>query len=288
MQPEDRRASNLFNRTPIRVEGGIPIFSVTTDHYTRNYERIAGDHLRSLAEHGTNPWIAETLWREMEATTISLIERYSRPGQRILDVGVGLGRTLAHFPALQRHGMDISLGYLAKARDQGIDVCFARIEDIPFVENAFDLIVCTDVLEHVLDVNLCCRKMLSVLKPDGILIVRVPVRENLRPYLDPSYPYEYVHLRTFDEYSLQLLFGRILGCECLDILPAGYSPSRDRLKALLPFGREVSYAIRLWDGVRALQPLYSRLVRLLYNPIDMNIVVRKPPVDTGAGGVAAS
>ena len=51
----------------------------------------------SLAQCGTNPWIPEALWTEMEATTIDLIAKYSRDGDAILDVGVGLGRLLSHF-----------------------------------------------------------------------------------------------------------------------------------------------------------------------------------------------
>jgi 2-polyprenyl-3-methyl-5-hydroxy-6-metoxy-1,4-benzoquinol methylase len=66
--------------------------------------------------------------------------------------------------------------------------------------------VCADVLEHVLDLNLVCAKILSVLRPGGILIVRDPYREDLRAYTVPSCPYKFIHLRNFDENSLQLLF----------------------------------------------------------------------------------
>jgi SAM-dependent methyltransferase len=212
----------------------------------------------------------------MEDSTIRLIEKYARPDDSILDVGVGLGRMLSRFSALRRYGMDISFGYLAASREKGIDVCYARIEDMPYKPGLFDVLVCTDVLEHVLDLNLCVAKMLNVLKAGGILIVRVPVLENLEPYLDPSFPYEYVHLRTFDEYSLRLLFGRVFNCECLETAPTGLSPSRLRLKVPLPFGREISYLIRLFSDIDALSKIYHHIVRTLYNPIDLNIVIRKP------------
>ena len=57
---------------------------------------------------------------------------------------------LQNFPGLRRHGMDISRGYLKVSREVGIDVCYARIEDMPYKPDTFDVIVCTDVLEHVL------------------------------------------------------------------------------------------------------------------------------------------
>lgn len=265
----------VFATEPLSVRNNIPVFSVP-DSFTENYERIARDHLKSLAENGTNPWIPESLWTEMEATTIELIRKYAKPGDMILDVGVGLGRMLSHFPSLQRYGMDISHGYLEIARAKGIDVCYARVEDMPYKPGTFDVVVCTDMLEHVLDLNRCCTRILSVLKEDGVLIVRVPVHEDLSRYLDPSFPYDYVHLRNFDENSLRLLFERILKCECLEITPGGYWPLGDRLKITVPFGRETSIAFRLFSKVPGLRLLvYRPLVRLLYHPIDANVVVRK-------------
>ena len=266
--------ADVFARQPIRIQHGIPVFSAV-DPYTENYERIAADHLRAMAERGANPWIPERLWTAMETSTVGLIEKYAAPGDSILDVGVGLGRTLANFHALQRHGMDISFGYLAVAREKGITVSYARIEDMPYQPGVFDVVVCTDVLEHVLDLNLCVAKILSVLKSGGILIVRVPMLENLAPYLDPSFPYEYVHLRTFDEYSLRLLFGRVFGCDCLEAVPAGFYAAQYRLKAPWPFGRELSYVLRHWYDSGVIATVSARIVRALYNPIDVNLVVRK-------------
>ena len=97
---------------------------------------------------------------------------------------------LQQFPALQRYGMDISQGYLEVSKAAGIDVCYSRLEDMPYHANTFDIIVCTDVLEHVLDLHRCCERLLDVLKDSGVLIVRVPVYEDLSRYLDPAFPYD--------------------------------------------------------------------------------------------------
>jgi 2-polyprenyl-3-methyl-5-hydroxy-6-metoxy-1,4-benzoquinol methylase len=274
-------ARGHFAVAPLHVVDGIPVFS-RPDRYSANYERIAADHLRSLAEHGTNPWIPETLWKELETTTVRLIEKYVRPSDAILDVGVGLGRLLSYFPTMRRHGMDISLGYLAIARQQGIDVCYSRIEDMPYEREGFDAVVCTDVLEHVLDLNQCCARILSVLKPGGVLIVRVPIRENLKVYLDPALPYEFIHLRNFDEPSLQLLFERVFDCECLEMVPAGRWPTAERLRLPLPFGQKISSVVQRLDRVPSARFASSRLMRLLYNPVDLNIVVRKKRVPSAS------
>ena len=268
--------TNLFSRSPLSVKQGIPVFSID-DEFIRNYEQISKDHLDSLAEKGTNPWIPEALWTEMEATTVALIGKYARPGDAILDVGVGLGRMLEQFPQLKRHGMDISHGYLQQSSAKGIDVCFARIEDMPYRADSFDLIVCTDVLEHVLDLNRCCNRILEVLRPGGTLIVRVPVYEDLSRYVDPNFPYEFVHMRRFDEPSLRLLFDRVLQCEVVAITPGGYWPLGDRMKVSLPLARWGSIGFRLFSKIPLLRTvIYKPIVQRLYYPIDMNVVVRKP------------
>jgi 2-polyprenyl-3-methyl-5-hydroxy-6-metoxy-1,4-benzoquinol methylase len=99
----------IFRKEPIRFHGTIPVFSWPND-YTDNYRKISEDHLESLRRNGTNPFIPEDLWLEFEKSTIELIKKYSKQGNRVLDVGVGLGRLISHFPNLERYGMDISFG----------------------------------------------------------------------------------------------------------------------------------------------------------------------------------
>jgi SAM-dependent methyltransferase len=268
--------AGLYARAPLRMHGEIPVFSAA-DGYTENYASISADHLAELERTAENPWIPEELWRESEASTLALIQRHSRPGDRILDVGVGLGRLLGYVPDRRRYGMDISLGYLERAAAAGIEVCFARIEDMPYHADSFDIVVCTDVLEHVLDLHLCCSRILSVLRPGGTLIVRVPNRQDLSEYLDPAYPYEFVHLRNFDAPSLQLLFGKIFGCEVLETAPGAYWPFNDRLRWVLPLPRFRGLMRHAMLGLsRVSRGAFTALLPRLYHPEAVNIAVRKP------------
>ena len=72
-------------------------------------------------------------------------------------------------------------------------------------------------LEHVIDLNLCLKKIPSVLKKDGYLIIRVPYKENLQEYLKNSYPYNYSHLRNFDEESLLILMEKVFNLQFLEL-----------------------------------------------------------------------
>jgi SAM-dependent methyltransferase len=264
---------DVYARQPLRLERGIPVFSEPSE-YTRNYEKISEDHLVYDREDGSNPFIPQDLWVQMEQSTIKLIKKYSAPRHMILDVGVGLGRTLAHFPDLQRFGMDISFGYLESAKGKGIEVCYALAEEMPYHTGIFDIIVCTDVLEHVVNLNLCIENILAVLKPKGIVVVRVPYRENLSCYL--TTPYKYVHLRNFDEYSVRLLFERIFDCEHLETVFASYSFREALLKYRVPPVRLnfiLSKIIACAELVRP--PVARRLREKLYYPLEMNVVYRK-------------
>jgi SAM-dependent methyltransferase len=291
-------------RNPIDAIDGIPIFS-RSSRYIETYQEIARDHLAAMAPGVENPWIPGELWRELEDSTKSLIHEFALDGQRILDVGVGLGRTLKDFTNLDRHGIDISVDYLKLAREAGIDAIFSRIEDMPYRDDSFDIVVTCDVLEHVFDLHRCCAQIVRVLKPGGILIVRVPNRENLAAYLNPELPYETVHVRNFDEWSVRLLFSRIFGCEFLKASGAGYyvqGAERLRLRLLSddnPLSRMLeaepmrndsrmeilkrASAVKEQDLVNWILALkgkdpeaFAQVAPHLVLPMDINVAFRKP------------
>ena len=207
-----RAYSSFYRSAPLHTEDGIPVFS-ERDAYIANYERIAADHIASMRPGAENPFIETDLWRQLEESTREFVRTYVSPGLRVLDVGVGLGRVLGPFDNLERYGIDISIEYLKVARATGFDVAFCRIEDIPYRDEVFDAVVACDVLEHVLDLHGCSQEMLRVLRPGGLLIVRVPYLDDLDAYLNPELPYEFIHLRSFDAASLRLHFEKIFGCE---------------------------------------------------------------------------
>ena len=272
----------IYRRAPrgsVTLSGGaVPVFS-DRDRYVENYEKIAADHLAHLRATGANPFIPERLWIECERITADLLRRYGAAGARVLDVGCGLGRLLDQFPELRRHGMDISAAYLEHAQAKGIDVCLARVEDMPYSDGLFDVVVCTDVLEHVLDLHAACTQLLRVVRDNGVLIVRVPNREDLTGYLAPDLPYEFVHVRAFDEPGLRLLFERIHGCtvEALIVGPFVLPWVTLRYRVPLPGLGHLARALARASGVfgrRAQEPF----LRALFDGFEINAVVRvRPP-----------
>jgi hypothetical protein len=60
------------------------------------------------------------------------------------------------------------------------------ITDVPFKDDAFDLIVCVHVLEHVPDDRRAMREMLRVLRPGGMALLLVPIVLEQPTLEDPS------------------------------------------------------------------------------------------------------
>jgi len=188
--------------------------------YRVNYDAIARDHISHWRATGQNPFQDAWQVKANEDATVALIERYSKPKQRMLDAGCGMGDLLLRCPNLICGGLDISEDYLEVAKERGLNVIQGRLEKMPYDAAAFDLVVCTDVLEHVLDLNRVVRELLRVLKVGGVLIVRTPDSEDLTSYMTYE-TYEFVHVRSFDEPSLYLLFRKVFDCEILEISKSG-------------------------------------------------------------------
>lgn len=266
--------NKIYSREPVEIVDGIPVFTQRLgDIYTKNYDEIAGDHLKSVDLGFGNPFIGEYVWKDIELNTIKLISSYVGSGSRILDVGVGTGRLLANFPELDRFGVDISLGYLRRLKGSNIEVCVGNVEDLPYTTAAFDAIVCTDVLEHVLDLYAAVKELRRLLKSGGLLIIRVPYKENLALYVRKDYPYKFAHIRNFDEYSLEILFTRVLDLNLLEtrfdvaMLPAN-------LRVRLPRGRTLLTKLLMRIVTRV--PQLKKAILLLFAPVEITAIYRAP------------
>ena len=288
---------------------GIPIFAAE-DAYTRNYDAIARKHLATMDKEGVNPFMSEATWDAIDRTTGAILNDVVRAGDTLLDAGVGLGRLLSHFPQHERYGVDVSLDYLERTKRQGVHVAMARLEDLPYPDEAFDCIISTDVLEHVLDFYQATREIVRVLKPGGHLVLRVPLEEDMRVYYEYR-EFDYVHVRRFDLWSLRLHFERLLGLEhVLDqsVLPTYRGISTARLRTLddgeavrrvleglpadvpghsemLAFSNLTPEIFETFMNAVAIHHPedYEKLVVLISGYLEINMVFRRPQSSGGGG-----
>ncbi|MEL6921936.1 MAG: class I SAM-dependent methyltransferase, partial [Pseudomonadota bacterium] len=120
-------------------------------------------------------------------------------GTSVLDVGCGTGVLLEYIrdanPDLTRlAGADFVIDDASKL--DGIEYHACRIEDLPFADNAFDTVICTHVLEHVLDFRGSLTELRRVARKR--LIVVVPREREYRYSFNPHFnffPYKHSFLR---------------------------------------------------------------------------------------------
>ena len=106
------------------------------------------------------------------------------PGTRVLDIGCGEGR---HAVAAVRDagevvGVDLDPDRLLTAREDydtyadGTPGTFLRGDalNLPFVDDGFDTVVCSEVLEHLPDHEAAIAELRRVCRPGGALAVSVP------------------------------------------------------------------------------------------------------------------
>lgn len=96
-------------------------------------------------------------------------------------------------------GNDIRKEYinLDIAKLEGVDVvCDIENNSLPFDDELFEKIVCNDVLEHV-DITKVLKEIHRVLRPGGVLEIRVPHFTSTNNYIDPTHK-KMFSVRTFN------------------------------------------------------------------------------------------
>ncbi|NIB43037.1 class I SAM-dependent methyltransferase [Pseudomaricurvus alkylphenolicus] len=153
--------------------------------------------------------------------TIDFKRLQLRNGDRILDVGCGEGRHTigAYLSAeVEAIGIDLSENDLQTAQERFDDfeekdnprksVQFQRANalKLPFDDNSFDKVVCSEVLEHIPDYKGVLQEIDRVLKPNGLLAVSVPRAWPEEICWRLSRPYRQVeggHIRIFNATQLR-------------------------------------------------------------------------------------
>ena len=94
----------------------------------------------------------------------------------VLDAAGGTGRTSALY-ASEVHRIvvcDTSLGMLKEAQGKGLETVQAAIEELPFKDDEFDVILLVDAFHHLENQRKALKELLRVLKPTGTLIIEEP------------------------------------------------------------------------------------------------------------------
>ena len=153
--------------------------------------------------------------------------------------------------------MDLGEKLLERVREKcGAETVVGSVLELPFPDRSFDVVFCTEVIEHTTDPRLAVAELTRVVAPGGRLVLTVPNRLwrpavlvanalHLRPYLGHENWVRYGDLRSWIEAAgLQVELQ-----EGFNPLPHTFfcRPSFDRLdriKALHPFMINIAVVAR--------------------------------------------
>ena len=128
------------------------------------------------------------------------------PADVALDLGIGDGRGAAAIKTGRLVGADVSQVALDRARKRVPNAELVLIEPdepLPFDDNSFDLVACTETLEHVRDVQLALSEIRRVLRPGGRLALTTPAAARWRMFvMGAEHPFS-PHIRAFTRRSLR-------------------------------------------------------------------------------------
>lgn len=225
-------------------------------------------------------------------------------GDVVLDLGCGEGR---HVIAAYLHqdvtavGVDLSLNDLCVAdersrpfrdaanHDKGFGLAAANALSLPFANNTFDKVICSEVLEHIPDYRSALLEIERVLKPGGLFCASVPRSwpEKICWHFSEAYhKVEGGHLRIFDARALNAQI-ESLGFQFFrrHWAHALHSPFW-WLKCMLWDKQDESWLVGqyhrflVWDLMS--RPAVTRILEKLLNPVMGKSVVMYYRKDKGA------
>jgi 2-polyprenyl-3-methyl-5-hydroxy-6-metoxy-1,4-benzoquinol methylase len=173
---------------------------------------------KAWARHGKDGFRATGAAPELRKRILEAIPHSST----VLDVGCGVGETMVLLRDMNHcicFGLDIAASAVSAVTGKGMQAKTAELPDIPYADQTFDAVVCTETLEHVTDDKGTIQSIRRVLKPGGVLVLSVP---------DGSVDEEDTHVHRFTAARLRDALSRALPLERIETIPsdvAGESPS---------------------------------------------------------------
>jgi ubiquinone/menaquinone biosynthesis C-methylase UbiE len=134
----------------------------------------------------------------------ALVESLTSKTDAVLDIGCGEGSMLRYLKQQgysNLHGLEISDYAVRRLRDEGIEMHRGVLPSIPLPDASFDVVIASQVLEHIIRRRRFLAEIRRVLKPGGRAFIFVP--DNcLGPISEPE------HVIKFNAHSLRKLLER--------------------------------------------------------------------------------
>lgn len=244
------------NRCGLVYQNPRPTLREIGQHYPPEYDSYV-DHAAGQGRH----WLLQKAIDYGIDKRCRFVTRHKQSG-RVLDIGCAAGTFLLGMRRQgdwQTYGVELTDAVARIARERhGLDVFTGTLEEAAYPAAFFDAITLWDVLEHLHDPAASLREIGRILKPDGVLVIRVP---NLASWDAVFFGRTWAgldaprHLYIFTPHTLrQLLEGAGFGVLENSSAIGGYMT--------------FVLSVRFWLTAQGASPKLQRTVmRLLYHPL---------------------
>jgi len=170
---------------------------------SQNSSRLPLDEIHGFNQRSRNRWV------QAKARTVPA-------GSRVLDVGAGTCPYRSFFKHCDYKTHDFKK---YKGIKKGNTTDFGQIDyvsdicKIPVPDNSFDVILCTEVLEHVAEPIEALREMLRIVRPGGRILITAPLGSGLH-----QLPYHFYG--GFSPEWYRYFFDKF-GCRVVEVTPNG-------------------------------------------------------------------
>lgn len=201
------------------------------------------------AYHLRSNFLIRWIERRRVKTILNFLNTHQQ--DRVLEIGCGAGNILEQIPATRLHGIDLSTFLIKKSQcrlaSHQVILAQSNAEQLPFVNNKFQKLVCSEVLEHVADPRRVIGEIARVATSDAIIVISVPneawidgVKAVIRrlglggwllkggsdSYNSPDQMTDEWHLHSFDLTLLKKISDGILVIHQTKAIPLSFIPLR--------------------------------------------------------------
>ncbi len=279
---EEKKFFSMYEKDPIYLRQCQSCDFIYTDKLPKDsiffeklYSRIKCDYDYEFNYHGK-----KDIYQDIKQQ----LQEYCQQGS-LLDIGTWCGTLLASMSeTYSAVGCEISKEAADYGRSKGLDIRIGSFDQVQFSPESFDIITIIDVLEHLPKPKDVISKILGLLKPGGIVYIKVPNgsaqinKQNLLQSLKLSsvgVANCYVHINHFGHKSLK----NVLESVGFEVVELGYTKA-EIWDLSHPYTMNVKIKKWIDNQIRKLTTQSASLMSYIV-PFDLGLniyVVAKKPI----------
>ena len=137
---------------------------------------------RDIYKMGNSVWVHASVPWQQDIITSYLRSIHPKEWASVIDLGTGIGNNLKSLEKIVRGVtvVDVSEFALSRLKEsyknkfKRLNIIQEDLNTVKFLECSFDIVLMTEVIEHLENPEVILKKIMKILKPGGYLIISIP------------------------------------------------------------------------------------------------------------------